>query len=110
MIWSGKGVWVFPIILVCVLGSVVAWTSAGQQPQSGRSVTTAVCIGLFLAAGLCYVLGKRVNRSTGRMVIDRLTGRLKTERGHHSCFFVQVEYWGILCLLMGAVILAESFF
>ena len=117
MIWSGKGVWVFPIILFCVLclgpATVSAWIGVGQQPDSsGKSVEfiPAVWIGLFLASVLCYLLGKRVNRSTGRVVIDQMTGRLKIERAYHHCFFLKVEYWGFLCLLMGAVILTESFF
>ena len=116
MIWSGKGIWVFPIILVCVLclgpSAVWAWIGGLGQPGSGKTVafTPAVCIGLFLAGILCYLLGNRVNRSTGRRVIDRMTGRVKIERPYHHCFFLKVEYWGFLCLLMGAVILTESFF
>jgi hypothetical protein len=116
MIWGGKGVWVFPIILLCVLclgpGVVWVWIGGPGHPESDKTVefAPAVSIGFLLAGILCYLLGRRVNRSTGRSVIDRVTGRLKIEQAYHHCFFVKVEYWGVLCLLMGAVIWAESFF
>ena len=117
MIWSGQGIWVVPIILACVFvlgpAAVRAWIGGLGQPGSGKDVefTPAIfSIGFLLASILCYLLGKLVNRSTGRWVIDELTGRVKIHRGYHHCFFVKVEYWGILCLLMGAVVFAESFF
>ena len=116
MIWSGKGIWVVPIILFCTLClGPAAELGIGSLVQAGFSKTFDFTAGLFsfgllLASLFCYLLGRRVNRSTGRRVIDRITGRIKMERAYHHCFFVKVEYWAILCLLMGAVIWAESFF
>ena len=114
MIWSGKGVWVVPIILFCTLclGPVAdsLWLFQTGSAKTFDFTPAVFSFGLLLASIFCYLLGKRVNRNTGRRVIDRITGRTKMERAYHHCFFVKMEYWGILCLLMGAVIWAESFF
>jgi hypothetical protein len=113
MIWGGHGIWVFPIILACVLclgpAAVLAWNNSIGQPATVE-FAPAVSTGFFFAALLCYLLGKRVNRKTGRRVIDRITGRLKLETAYHHCFFVKVEYWGFLCLLLAAVMCVESFY
>ena len=114
MVWSGKGFWAIPIIIFCVVGVFLAWPWVAGNGQEGYYVThnalPPLGVGWLLAGVLLYLLGKHLNRGSSRLIIDPTTGREMAERPNHHAFYLPVEYWGVLSLLMGLVTLAESFF
>ena len=114
MVWSGKGFWAIPLMIFCVVGVFLAWAWVGGNGQGGYYTThnplPPLGVGWLLAGIPLYLLGKRLNRATSRLIIDPTTGRETVERPNHHAFYLPLEYWGVLSLLMGLVTLAEAFF
>src|SRR5580700_9970813 len=109
MVWSGLGFWAIPIIAFCVGGVFLAWAWVAGNGQPGYYTThsplPALGLGWLLAGVFLYLLGKRLNRPTSRLIIDPTTGREMFERPNHRAFYMPVEGWGRLSVMMGLVTL-----
>ena len=62
-------------------------------------------LGAVLAGAAVWLLGRRLNGRPGRTMIDRQTGEEVELKNKHDLFFIPMEYWGPILVLL-AVLLA----
>lgn len=96
--WSGRGLWALLILLV---GLTVPGLGIAIAAERFPSFTASPCFTLPLALGLaaagvaCWVLGRRWNATD-------------TSDTGHTLYFLPVEYWGIIALLIATTMIVRS--
>lgn len=109
IIWKGAGalVIIFGIIaavLANVAGSVVFNQDNYFSTHSWIQAST-----LAFAGVLSWFTGRFLNCRPGRPVIDKQTGQTILEKPNHHLMFVKMEYWGLIYLVIGILVLVAGF-
>lgn len=101
IVWSGKG---FLSVLV-LLASIVllAFVLPKEQGDIG------FIISFFVAGLFSWFMGKKLNDQEGRTVIDKETGQEMILKQDHSLFWIKMQYWGPIFVVLGLIILAQQF-
>jgi hypothetical protein len=58
----------------------------------------------FLAAIVVWFLGRYLNSGTGRVVVDQETQEQLILKRTHTFFWLRMEYWAPLLILLGIVL------
>ncbi|EIZ86520.1 hypothetical protein WYO_0788 [Methylobacterium sp. GXF4] len=94
-IWSGWGIVVVPV----ALGTAVAVGALGGLALRalGHPELTflAVSLGLFAAAAATWMVGRRLNTTPPRALIDPATNARILLRRRHTLFWVPAQYWSV---------------
>jgi len=103
IIWSGWGA--LTILIVAVVSIVVGALlqlilNALGVPQLAFLAFSA---GLFAAAAANWVVGKRLNGTPGRELIDPATGERVLLTRRHKLFWIRMEYWSVPVAVMAFV-------
>lgn len=100
IIWSGWGILVVPLVAVSV-GILAAVAGA-----AGMHNIVGMVAGLVAAAPLTWLLGRKLNGpDASRTLVDPQTGQTVVLQRRHSLFFIPVQYWSIVCIILAGVIL-----
>jgi hypothetical protein len=100
VVWSGKGLWIF-VVLIASLGIAMAGDKMfGPSPGLLPVAACGLVTGLFALA-----LGLKARFSAGIPALERQTGREITWRPVHSIYWIRAEWWGVL-FVAGGVALA----
>ena len=59
--------------------------------------------GLFAAAAANWLIGKRLNGTPGRELVDPATGERVLLARQHKLFWIRMEYWSIPVAVMAFV-------
>lgn len=100
IVWSG---WGFVTVLLGLGGAALgtfldsAPTSVGLPAQSG------LIVGWLVAAGLNWLLGTRLNNGPARELVDPRTGQRIILRRRHTLFWIPMQYYSALMLVLGAL-------
>ena len=98
LIWSDWGILVFVIALLNLIIPEVISKSIGINSNLIFEV------GLIISGIICWMLGKRLNRISERVLIDRETGEeIRVKGRKHSLFFIKMEYWAPVLIILGIV-------
>ena len=103
IIWTGWGILVF---IIGLLALVIAQAAANAVFGAGyyeANVWPKVA-GAVVAAAVIWLVGRRLNSDPGRTVIDKQTGREMTLRRRHTFFFIPMEYWAPIVLVLVALV------
>jgi hypothetical protein len=103
VIWSGWGILVVPIVLgtAVAVGALVQWLlQAIGRPDLAF---LAFSIGLFAAAAVNWVVGRRMNSRPPRELVDSATGERVLLHRLHKLFWIRMEYWSVLVALAALV-------
>src|SRR4051794_26989266 len=92
VIWSGWGILVVPIALICAVAG-----SAIPGPEVLQTGVFAV-----LAATATWVFSHLLDRRPKRLLVDLATGERVVLRQNDSLFFIPVRFWPYLILMIGA--------
>jgi hypothetical protein len=99
-VWSGFG-FVVPIVFVLAM---VVWQllidlilGHGYYVLHGWPKFTAV----VFTAILLWFLGRWLNRPSGKILIEKDTGREFQQKPYHSFFMIPVQYWAFLVIAFG---------
>lgn len=95
LIWSGLGILVYVIGLVCYFGMNAI---VGEQYMDSHGWPKSVA--LFVSAILVTGLGLYLRRKPGRVMIDKATGQEMTLKSEHTTLFIPVIYWGPILAAM----------
>ena len=102
-IWSGWGIVVVPV----ALGTAVAVGALGGLALRalGHPELTflAVSLGLFAAAAATWMVGRRLNTTPPRALIDPATNARVLLRRRHTLFWVPAQYWSVPVALAALV-------
>ena len=105
LIWKGWGVVVIGIAFVALVVGVIISTQFNADARWSDWILGLTAI----AAGVgTWFLGKRMNRNAVRELVDPKTGEAVTVRGGHSLFFIPVQWWGPVMVVIGAYLLVAG--
>ncbi len=105
IIWSGWGVLSALITVLAFVGGVVLDL---QLPKLGIPAPTGLVLAWIAAAALNWVVGRRLNGRPGRELIDARTGQRVLLVPNHSLFWIPMQYYSVLMLLLGALVVVSS--
>lgn len=58
----------------------------------------------LLASVSIWFVGKYFNNKPGRELIDKKTGKEIVLKPHNTLFFIKMEYWAFIILILGIII------
>lgn len=102
IIWSGRG---FVAVLALIIAFVLSlFLVPGHLADLGLALT-------FLAAGaFTGYFGKQWNEKKGRIVIDKETGQEIELKSKHTLFWIKMQYWGYVFIVIGLLFLLLALF
>jgi hypothetical protein len=105
LIWTG---WGFAVPVVAFASLILAELAANAYFDDEFYYAEngwPKAVGMFLAAALLWFLGQFLHRDPGRTVIDKETGQELVIRRTHTFFWIRVEYWALILVVVGVVVL-----
>ncbi|WP_407529192.1 hypothetical protein [Methylobacterium oryzisoli] len=100
IIWSGWGALTALIMGAALVAGVLVDPALARI---GLPTPTGVVVVWVAAAVLNWVVGTRLNNRPGRELVDPRTGQVVILRGRHTLFWIPMQYYSVLILLLGAV-------
>lgn len=108
IIWSRAGILV-PVIMVVFLALVsTSVDQAFHDPEYYKNHGWPKLAAFWLSAAPLWVLGRWLNRGgVVKELLDPQTGEkvFLQQGGGHSFFFIPVEFWAIISLVLGLILL-----
>lgn len=101
IVWSGRG----SLSLIILIVVYLLLTLVFPKEQSNY----ALIIGLFVAAGFSWFMGKKWNESNKKTVIDKASGQEIILQPNHSLFWIKMQYWGIIFSVLGIILLIKPY-
>jgi hypothetical protein len=100
LIWKGWGIVVVGIALLAATAAIVI----AEWLQASKQGTDVMAAGSLILAGIAtWYVGKRMNRDMDRKLVDPKTGQEVVVRNDHSLFFIRVEWWGPILVVLGVI-------
>ena len=103
LVWSGWGILVLPIVFATfvAVGGLLQWLlTAANRPDLAFLAFSA---GLFAAAAVNWLVGRRLNNQPGRELLDPQTQQRVILRRVHRLFWIRMEYWSVPVALAALV-------
>lgn len=100
IIWSGWGMLSALIAGAALVGGVLLDPALARV---GIPTPTGVVLVWLIAALANWSLGKRLNQRPGRELVDPRTGERVILRPRHTLFWIPMQYYSVLMLLLGAL-------
>ena len=103
--WRGGGVAVILFAILAALVTNVFTSALFHQDNYFQDHAWAQMFALWLAGAACWFLGRYLHSKPGRVLIDKASGEEITIRPEHSLFFIKLEYWGPILVVIGMCVL-----
>ncbi len=103
LIWKGLGILVFIITIVIAVAMqliVDQFFGAGTYKTLLWPIPVAVAISGIIVGWLGY----KLNNKPGRILVDPETNETIEFKKEHSLFWIPMQYWGIILLLISAAL------
>ena len=104
IVWKGKGV-LAPIVALLV-GALFEYMGTAIFAERQIWMTG---IGLIIAGILIWYMGRAFNANSEQVLVDE-TGREIKLGVQNTLFFIRMEYWGPVVLLLGLWYIVSSIF
>ncbi len=98
LVWRGWGIVVVGIAILWLCVAIVLG-EAIHADKAGNAAIFGLC--LVPAGVMTWFVGRRMNRDATRILLDPATGEQVVVRRDHSLFFVPVEWWGPILVVLG---------
>ena len=103
IIWTGRGYLVAVIVFLLSLGTEWGVESALGDDTYYQRHAWPLALALFTSGVISWLLGNQFNSEKGRVVIDKETGQEMVIDGpDHTLFFIKMQYWGPILMLIAA--------
>jgi hypothetical protein len=109
IIWKGLGILVLPILLTSALLCNFTFDSLFGHGFYETHKWTAG-ISLFVAAAVNWSLGAYLHNRPPRVVIDKQTGQEMALLKRHAFFWIPMDVWGLIFLVIGIGVFLMGFF
>lgn len=105
IVWRGVGglVIIIPIV-VCLFVNIVT-SAVFKEDNYFQAYLWPKLAALGLMGVLFWSLGRYLHSRPGQIVIDETTGEEVEQKPIHDFMFVKLEYWGIISILVGFVLM-----
>lgn len=109
IIWRGLGIWTFVLFGVGVYLFTNGWfwmhgSTWAQSTGPGHSVMP-IAMGIVLSGALVVAWGYYIHRHPPQPVIEVSTGRTVMQAPVHSVYGMRVQYWGMLFMALGLLLM-----
>ena len=105
IIWHGWGFLVAVIGFGCLLLSEVAVETVLGDRDYYQAHGWPKFAAFAVAAALVWFISHRLNARPARVLLDPETGQPVVLKARHSLFFVPMEYWAPIFLVLGIILL-----
>jgi hypothetical protein len=103
IIWTGRGFLVAVLVFLLSLGAEWGVESAFGDDSYYQLHAWPLALALFTSGVISWLLGNHFNNQKGRVVIDKETGQEMVIGGpNHTLFFIKMQYWGPILMLIAA--------
>ena len=92
VIWQGWGILALLIPMACSVGANTVFDAIYGENFYTTS-RWAMPMALFLAAGLVYLAGNKLNNKPGRILLDPENNQKVELKNIHSMFWIPLQYW-----------------
>jgi hypothetical protein len=104
VIWSGFGFLVAAITFLLLLIAEYVTESLFRDESYYQAHGWPKLLAFFLASAVIWPLGLYLNRKPGKVMIEKETGK-EVLRPKHTFFFIRMEYWGPILVVLGIIFL-----
>ncbi|WP_137401385.1 hypothetical protein [Echinicola rosea] len=97
IIWSGRGILSILVLLI----SLVLFISVLGQHYFHYAISLA-----FFGTGVfSWVMGRKWNSGEGKILVDQKTGQEFLVKPNHSIFWIKMQYWGPVFIILGLLLM-----
>jgi hypothetical protein len=89
------------IAFACLLISELLVEQAFHDDQYYQAHGWPKLAAFVVAAGVVWLLGVYLNKKQAKRLVDPATGQDVVLKPNHSLFFIRMEYWAAILLLLG---------
>lgn len=100
LIWSGWGALTVLFAMAAAVGGVALEPVLGRL---GLPAQSGIEIGWLIAALVNWLVGTRLNNGPTRELVDARTGQRVVLRRRHTLFWIPMQYFSVLMLILSAV-------
>ena len=104
IIWKGLGFLVAVITFLVSLGAQLITETMTNDENYYQENSIPLAISILLSGIINGFLGKWINNTKPKILIDKETGEEVILKNNHSFFFIPMEYWSII-LVIGSVLI-----
>jgi len=100
IVWSGRGITIILVFIAVLLLNV--WLIPNEYLDYG------LVLSFFITGIYCWHFGKKWNNQDTRWFIDEKTGQRVLFKGNHGLFWIKMQYWSIICGILGIITLLKN--
>lgn len=105
VIWSGLGFLVAVVTFLLLLTAEYVTELLFRDESYYQAHGWPKLLAFLLAAAVIWPVGAYLNRKQGKVLIEKETGREVVIKPDHSFFFIRMEYWGPILIVLGIIFL-----
>lgn len=105
IIWSGLGFLVAVITFGCLLATEALVEAWFQDDRYYQAHGWPKLVAFVVAAVIVGVVGQKLKRRPGKVLIDPETGSEVIVGRNNTFFFIPMEYWAPILLVLGVIFL-----
>jgi hypothetical protein len=103
IIWRGLGFLVAIISFLCLVLAEAIVESIYNNESYYQDHGWPAATGLVIAAAILWPLGRKLNQEKAKVLVDKETGEELILEKHHDFFFIRMEYWAPILIVIGIV-------
>ena len=111
LIWTGwgLGILIISIFIAMIPDVILQVIMTGQYTEKMLTVYAPTPLMFFIAGVIMFFVGRKLNNpSNDKELVDPQTGNSYLLQKRHKLFFINVEYFGILFIIIGIGYLIEA--
>lgn len=97
VIWTGKGI-------AALLFVAIGYGITASLINTGSNEDLEIAYSMLIASPLTFFVGRYWNRP--RVILDPQTQQEVLFKPKHSVFWIPMQYWGIIFLIIGIIFLS----
>lgn len=106
IIWSRLGFLVAVFVFGCSLVADLMTNHFTGSEEYWNEHRWPFGVSLLVSASLSWVAGSRLARDRTRTLVDKETGEEVRVAPNHTLFFIKMQLWGPILLVIGAIVIA----
>ncbi|WP_066504477.1 hypothetical protein [Abyssisolibacter fermentans] len=101
--WSRGGILVLVVLVLAfmLMGFLFDTITGIDDYTDGHGLPDVLAFAL--SGVICWFMGRALNKPKGKVYIDPETGNQVVFSKTHTLFFIKVEYWGIILLVIAFI-------
>jgi hypothetical protein len=104
-VWSGLGFLVIPIVFVTSMAVTLVLEKLLGVIGHGEWLTTAIGLGILAGAAANWFIGKKLNSTPPRELIDAKTNETVLLYKRHKFFWIPMQYWSFPVVAVSLIVL-----